>query len=150
MEVIDPREMRQPNLCLFCEMTPDPGSRVIDTLRDLNIGGVPATADQEAMDMVTHLSGRKYLCEGCVHDFALAMDWTRPEDVETLASEVKDLTEQLEALKRSSTPAFAVVDALKAANVPLDAVATDGAKATLGPVGTLHDAGEPKPSADKS
>ena len=126
MDVIGTEYMIKPNLCLSCEMTPDPGSRVIDTLRDLSVGGVPATADAEAMDPVTHLSGRKYVCEACATDFAIKFGWTKPADVETLSEELSSVRGELNALKLSTEAGERVLEALKAADLfpeerPVDA-----------------------------
>ena len=138
MIVLDPREMIRPNLCLVCEMTPDPGSDVVDTLRDLSIGGVPSHAATEAMDLQTHLSGRKYVCSGCIHDLAKTLGWVTPEDVTTLVLTLGAVEEELATIKRHTEPAVLLAQALLRASAEYSestVSASSGAAAAL--LGTL-------------
>ncbi len=113
MEVITPNYMQQPNLCLMCENTPEAGTNVVDTLRNLSIGGAPSNdLDQPALDLTTHLSGRKYICEACVYDLARTLGWTTPEDVETLVSELSEISAELGITKLRTEPAVQLAKAL--------------------------------------
>ena len=64
------------------------------------------------MDLVTHLSGRKYVCSGCIHDLAKVLGWTTPEDVNTLVLTLGAVEEELATTKRHTEPAVLLAQSL--------------------------------------
>lgn len=57
MQLVEPRNLLPPSICIICETQPD-GEAVVDTLYNLKTG------------VATPLNGRKYVCERCVKEFA--------------------------------------------------------------------------------
>jgi hypothetical protein len=72
--VSDQERLAPPALCFICETSPiREGERpnVVDTQRDFN---PPA---------LSHLSGRKYICERCVDEAAHLLGYVRTDELET-------------------------------------------------------------------
>jgi hypothetical protein len=126
MIVLMPFEMVAPNLCVICEQTPDPDTRVIDTLFKTNIHGIAGPDGEEPMNLVTHLSGNKYVCEPCLETMCSYLEYGTDEDMEALQGELSGALAELELLKKTSAPA------LELRRLVVDAVATEGAKVDVG------------------
>jgi hypothetical protein len=90
-----------PSVCFICEGI-EPGTRVFDTLRTFSPGGY------------TPLNGRKYLCENCVRDAALALDIysTEREKYEAEIAEVNATNVELEAHATIAQTAALLADKL--------------------------------------
>lgn len=83
---------RKPSVCLICESCP-PESRFVDTLKEFDGGPFHP------------MSGRKYLCEHCVRDYAYFLDVFAEErarmeaDYEELLADFRELIEENDALQ---------------------------------------------------
>lgn len=74
-----------PSVCVVCEGVP-PATAFVDTERSFDPGGY------------THLNGRKYLCESCVIEAAVALD-LQSEAVAPYQAQVAELTERITQLE---------------------------------------------------
>lgn len=83
--------LRQPNVCFICENWPNPdsGLPVVDTLRDFE------------PQLITKLTGRKYVCHACAHDIGQTIGLVDESLIEAPEPVVREMTlfEMLEAVK---------------------------------------------------
>jgi len=73
MQIVPPGQpLRQPNACFICEAWPNPdaGLPVVDTLRDFET------------QVITKLTGRKYVCHGCAEDIGKTVGLVDPSSIE--------------------------------------------------------------------
>lgn len=67
----DRSQMQAPGVCIICELTPNEGEGVVDTTLNFEPGFVSA------------LTGRKYVCDGCIKSIGQAAGLYATADVET-------------------------------------------------------------------
>jgi len=82
-----------PNICVLCEAWPNPesGLPTIDTERDFEVG------------VITRLTGRKYICNGCGDDIARTFGFVSGAAYDSLHAELEERTARLARLEAAST-----------------------------------------------
>lgn len=87
--VAENERLAPPHLCFICEQSPirdQANGNVVDTQRDFN---PPA---------LSHLSGRKYICERCADEAARLLGYIKSDDVDAAQTTLTNARQSIEQL----------------------------------------------------